>query len=131
MGTAGKVSKYSNLFTSYFIHYPHYLKIKRLLDRRVFETKKQVEQYQYRQIKKIITHAFHHVPYYRKLFTEIGFKPGDFRSMDDLQKIPLLTSRRMIGDKATAYLCENLACQEPTNDVDRFREQLLRSVHED
>jgi len=107
MGTAGKVSKYSNLFTSYFIHYPHYLKIKRLLDRKVFETKEQVEQYQYLQMKKIVTHAFHHVPYYRKLFSDIGFRPGDFRSLDDLLKIPLLT-KEIIKENREELKAENI-----------------------
>lgn len=93
MGTAGKVSKFSNLFISYFIHYPFYLRIKRLLERKVFETKEQVQEYQFMEMKKIISHAYYHVPYYQKLFKGIGLKPEDFTSMDDLQKIPLLTKQ--------------------------------------
>lgn len=38
--------------------------------------------------------------------------------------IPFLKSVTMIDGKATAYVCENYACQLPTNDVHELRQQL-------
>jgi hypothetical protein len=41
--------------------------------------------------------------------------------------VPFLKSIAMIDGKATAYVCENYACQLPTNSVHELRQQLSRS----
>ncbi len=41
-------------------------------------------------------------------------------------EIPLLEGRAMIDGKATAYVCENFACQMPVTDADALRERLRR-----
>ena len=43
------------------------------------------------KLRKLIHHAYHHVAYYREKFDELGIKPSDIQSVDDLQKIPFLT----------------------------------------
>ena len=43
------------------------------------------------KLRKLIHHAYHHVPYYREKFDELGIKPSDIQSVDDLHKIPFLT----------------------------------------
>jgi uncharacterized protein YyaL (SSP411 family) len=40
------------------------------------------------------------------------------------EELPLLANRHTVNDQATAYLCEDMTCQEPTTSVERFREQL-------
>jgi uncharacterized protein len=50
------------------------------------------------------------------LVTAVGFK-------SDL--IPLLAGRKMIDDKATAYVCRRFVCQQPVTDPDTLRQQLL------
>lgn len=42
------------------------------------------------------THA--QVPFYRRKFAAIGLEPGDIRSVDDLQKIPVTTKQEMAED---------------------------------
>ena len=39
-------------------------------------------------------------------------------------RTPLLVDRPLVGGRATAYLCEELVCREPTTDPDRLHEQL-------
>lgn len=51
----------------------------------------EIEQYQKDQLRRLITHAYETVPYYRRVFDERKLKPGDFVSLDDLQKLPVLT----------------------------------------
>lgn len=34
--------------------------------------------------------------------------------------VPFAANQPMIDNKATAYICENFACQEPTIDIDQF-----------
>ena len=43
------------------------------------------------KLKHLIRHAYQHVPYYRTLFDDIGLKPTDINSLDDLSKIPVTT----------------------------------------
>jgi uncharacterized protein len=34
--------------------------------------------------------------------------------------IPHINSQKRISGRATAYICENMACNEPTNETDNF-----------
>ena len=40
------------------------------------------------------------------------------------QRVSLISEMKMIGDRATAYVCENFTCHLPTNDLRKF-ESLL------
>ena len=42
-------------------------------------------------LKRLITHSYSNVPYYREIMKKHGLTPDDFRSVDDLPKMPLLT----------------------------------------
>ncbi|MBE0597279.1 MAG: phenylacetate--CoA ligase family protein, partial [Desulfuromonadales bacterium] len=50
-----------------------------------------VREQQLRRVQKLLRHAFTHVPFYTERFRLGGVRPEDIRSLDDLQKIPLLT----------------------------------------
>ena len=54
-------------------------------------SKEQLEEYQIRQLEKLLKHAYENVPYYRKVFDERGLKPKDIQDFDDLKKLPYLT----------------------------------------
>ena len=41
-------------------------------------------------------------------------------------RAPFLKDMKPQGGKATAYVCQNYACQQPTNDIEVFRKQLGR-----
>ncbi|MFF2588518.1 phenylacetate--CoA ligase family protein [Peribacillus butanolivorans] len=62
-----------------------------LLKESQYWTKIELEEYQVRELKKIIRHSFETVPYYNKLFKESGIKPSDIKDFRDLKKIPYLT----------------------------------------
>lgn len=47
------------------------------------------------RLGKLLSHAYTNVPLYRKLYDEAGFRPGDFRSLEDLDKIPVLRKIRL------------------------------------
>lgn len=53
--------------------------------------KKQLEEYQIGQLQKLIKHAYETVPYYTKLFNEVGIKYKDIQDFGDIKKIPYLT----------------------------------------
>jgi uncharacterized protein YyaL (SSP411 family) len=41
-----------------------------------------------------------------------------------VKHVPLLAEKPMVGDRPTAYVCRNYACQQPTADVDVLAQQL-------
>lgn len=48
--------------------------------------------FQNKRLRRLIDHAYRHVPYYRRLFDRHGLKPEDIRSIEDLATVPI-TSR--------------------------------------
>ena len=57
----------------------------------------QLRELQYHSLVSLVTHAFRNVPYYRNKFAEIGFHPGDFKSLDDLASLPF-TTKEIVRD---------------------------------
>lgn len=47
------------------------------------------------RLRQLLIHAYGNVPLYRRLYDEAGFRPEDFRSLDDLERIPLLRKERL------------------------------------
>lgn len=43
------------------------------------------------RLQKVVRHAAAHVPYYRESFEEAGFRPDQLVSLEDMQRIPILT----------------------------------------
>jgi phenylacetate-CoA ligase len=45
---------------------------------------------QERKLRRLITHAYYHVAYYRERMDALGLTPSDVRNLEDLRKLPLL-----------------------------------------
>ncbi|RNI15774.1 phenylacetate--CoA ligase family protein [Methanohalophilus sp. RSK] len=43
------------------------------------------------QLRKMVDFVWENVPYYHKLFRELGIVPADIRQVEDLEKLPILT----------------------------------------
>lgn len=56
---------------------------------------KRLEELQLSKLCRLLAHVQAHVPYYRRLFAEVGFKAEDFRSLADLALLPLLDKSRI------------------------------------
>lgn len=54
-------------------------------------SKEKLEEYQMRQLKKLLNHAYQNVPYYQRVFDERGLKPEDIQDFDDFRRLPILT----------------------------------------
>lgn len=50
-----------------------------------------ISAWQFKRLKKLLTHAYRQTQFYRKRFDAAGFHPDDFRSLNDLQALPVLT----------------------------------------
>ena len=55
--------------------------------------RKEIEKLQLERLKKFISHCYENVPYYTELFDSKNIKPSDINSVQDLQRIPVLTKK--------------------------------------
>lgn len=60
--------------------------------------------FQSRRLRRIVHHAYHRVPYYRRIFDSVGLNPEDIRGVEDLPKIPL-SSRADIQSLSPNEIC--------------------------
>lgn len=56
-----------------------------------------IEELQSARLRRLITHAYEHVPYYRRVMDERRLTPSDIRSAADLAKLPVLTKAAIVG----------------------------------
>ncbi len=54
-------------------------------------SREKLEEYQMRQLSKLLYHAYENTPYYRRIFDEGELKPKDIKSLNDFKKLPYLT----------------------------------------
>jgi phenylacetate-CoA ligase len=66
--------------------YPTYRKLVQNQWRRPDELLEEQES----QLRHMVDFAYQNVPYYHKLFNRLGLKPGDIRTVRDLDKLPFL-----------------------------------------
>jgi phenylacetate-CoA ligase len=52
------------------------------------------------EVRRVVAHAFSHVPFYRRLATERGWTPADFRGRGDLHKLPILEKDTVRANRA-------------------------------
>ncbi|WP_335341568.1 phenylacetate--CoA ligase family protein [Sedimenticola selenatireducens] len=53
--------------------------------------REQINNFQLARLKKLMTHVYQHVPYYRNVMDERQLKPTDISTLEDLQRLPFLT----------------------------------------
>ena len=70
-----------------------FLKTYYFLKKSQWWSKKKLDEYQLKELNKLLNHAYENVPYYSKLFDELGLNPNGIKSIQDLQKLPFLTKK--------------------------------------
>jgi len=78
---------------------------RRFLDESQWFSEQDLQDYQTRQLRRLISYAYEHVPYYRQLMNRHGVSPSDINSLDDLSKIPVLT-KEIIRSEFDALLSD-------------------------
>lgn len=51
----------------------------------------EVRKLQEQRLRELVQHSYAHVAYYREAFKKVGLGPSDIRTIEDLQKLPLLS----------------------------------------
>ncbi len=70
-----------------------------------------IRRYQYQKLKKLLRHAFLHVPYYRRVFDACSGTPDDIKDLDDLRKLPVL-SKDIIRENFDELSATNMSQEE-------------------
>ena len=76
-----------------------YLSYLRKLERSQYRSLDEVLNNQLQKLRKIIKHAWDATEYYNKKWKEVGFEPDDFKILDDLTKLPILTKDDIRSNK--------------------------------
>lgn len=85
--------------------------IRRQMEKSQWWSAAQLQDLQLARLKKLLTHAQQHVPYYRQLFLELEFQVDQLASLDDLAALPFLTKAeiRANTDALKSEQASNLA----------------------
>jgi len=55
-----------------------------------------LETYQLKKLQELVAVAYENSAYYKRIFDELGVKPSDIRSLDDLKKLPVTTKSDLL-----------------------------------
>ena len=75
-----------------------------------------VRALQWEKLRRMVDHAYHHVPYYQRKMRALGMEPEDIRTPEDYAKLPLLSKQEV-----NAFREEMVAANVP-------RERLIRTA---
>lgn len=71
----------------------------------------QLEEYQLKQLSKLLNHAYENVPYYTKVFNERGLKPKDIQDFKDLEQLPTM-NRDTVRDNFNDLCARNYSSRQ-------------------
>lgn len=91
----------------YIKHSPTYYRTMRFL--RVSESlsEESLQAWQFRQLRKILTHVYEKVPYYRETFKQAGLDPRDMANLGDMLNFPLV-SKEQYRDNVSKFIAEDV-----------------------
>jgi phenylacetate-CoA ligase len=54
-----------------------------------------LKDFQNKRLRKIIEYAYNNIPGYKRKFDEVGIKPSDIKTKEDLHKLPIITREEL------------------------------------
>jgi len=80
------------------IRHPHEERVYshlRLLEKSQWWKRSELEHFQQKRLQALLKHAYENVPYHHKIFRKLELRPDDIKSIDNLQKLPILTKEHI------------------------------------
>jgi phenylacetate-CoA ligase len=68
------------------------------LKKHVFWTSDRLRKYQNKMLKRIVKYAYDNVPFFHEKFDELKIKPDDVRTVEDLEKLPIIRKDDIRGN---------------------------------
>lgn len=72
-------------------------------------TSEAIEQHQERRLKRLVRHAYDHVPFYRSRFNEAGVKPSQIRTLSDLALLPICDKEDLREVEPSQLIADNIS----------------------
>jgi len=79
-----------------------------LLDRWAWAPPALVERRVFTELQRLLHHAYLHVPFHRQRMEAVGFQPGDFRSLADLHRLPIMTKAQVRATSDEELVADNI-----------------------
>jgi phenylacetate-CoA ligase len=79
--------------------------LKRLEESAQFSPEK-LRRLQNWQLQKMINHCYRNIPYYQDLFRQLKLTPSQIKTIDDLEKLPLM-DKKMVNDNYDKLIARN------------------------
>lgn len=74
-------------------------------------TYEQLKEYRDKEIRKIVKHCYENVPYYKRLFDNLGINYKEITKLEDLHKLPILTKQE-VKDNFSDFFATNIRQKE-------------------
>lgn len=98
----------------YTIKNRNFLKHYNFVKKNEFKSHEELKRYQEEKLQNFIKFSYNHVPYYFKLFKNLYLKPEDIQTIEDLEKLPILT-KEMIRNNQKEFIPLDLKEQKYGN----------------
>tara|TARA_Y100000588_G_C14277210_1_gene934965 strand:- start:271 stop:1674 length:1404 start_codon:yes stop_codon:yes gene_type:complete len=86
----------------------------RILQRNDLHSKDLKDKFHFLFLRKLLNHVYKTVPYYKELFVNANIFPSDIKSLEDLNKIPILT-KEQVRKKGTILKSSKFQTFSPKN----------------
>lgn len=63
----------------------------KFLEKSQWWSSQKLEEFQNKKLRELIKHSYNHVPYYHNTFKSLNLIPSDIKTIDDLNKLPIIT----------------------------------------
>lgn len=60
------------------------------------KSKDEIAAYQLKKLSKLADHAYTNIPLYKKKYSAVGFRPGDIKTFQDFEQLPILYKDEVI-----------------------------------
>ena len=84
------------------------LKRLKFLEKSQWWSQNKLIAYQNKKLRKLIKHVYVNVPYYNELFKKRGLLPTDIQTIDDLNKLPILTKEDIRNNFPDRIVARNI-----------------------
>ncbi len=112
MKNEGRYMLHKSLFIlGHTLKYRDFMKCYNFVKKNEYESRENLKRYQEKKLEKSIQFSYDNVPYYHKLFKSLNLKPEDIQSIEDLQKLPILT-KEVIRNNQKDFVPLNLKDQK-------------------
>lgn len=71
-----------------------------------------IREYQEQKLRRLVTHAYFHVPFYRELFDRERLRPEDIQTIEDLHKLPIINKHVIRDNLYLGFLSNNHSKKE-------------------